>query len=794
MSLWTRSTNWILNRPKTILLSITLVTVFLGYHATTVETDHRAGHFLATDSDVVQNFNKFNDVFGANQSLLYVIFVDQTATDLDFLLRLNELGASIDTLEGVENVLSLANAPFLERQGDSLLTSDLFNASLPPDQLRDRILDQPLLRGLLISADGQQAAMVVDIEDEFNNSAERVGLVVHVEEMATEMFGNVALAGIPYLRTQYAERVTAEAPFFTFAALLISLGLLFLTFRARRAVTLPVVIVTLGITWTVGLIALFNHRMNIVTSILPALLVIIGMANAIHLTTKFYDRYRLLGRRRAAVIETMNVVGLATFLTSLTTAVGFAALMLSGSRLLSVFGLYAAMGIMLLYAVSITIIPLVFSRLQPPARHGQAIATHASLTKLFDAIATWTRKYSIPIIIGAVVLLAVSVIGSSRISSDIFVFSDFYEDDPLVRDLRIYEEGFGGILPLEVVIESHTDGKLRSIAEIRKLAMLQDRITSLDDVDRTLSAADLVKWTTQAYFGGNPRAYRLPTGYELPFVQNAASNLTDIADASRTNGLPRFMDSTSTTARIFAGVHDVGTAHMNALHDSVLVETRKLFPEDRYTTYVTGTAIKATRSGENLVFNLAISLGVALLIISLIMGALFRSLRLTLISLAPNILPLLIVGGTMGLTGIVLKPSTALIFPLAFGIAVDDTIHFLAKYRMVRSAGLAKNIAIRTTLRETGKAILFTSLVLMCGFLVFTFSSFGGTVNLGALTALTLTMALLSNLILLPALLYRFGPIDEVMKRKKPGRNGMIGAQTTPKNPSQSADSAETNL
>ncbi|NND72625.1 MAG: MMPL family transporter [Rhodothermales bacterium] len=767
MPLWTRSTNWILDHPRVILVAIVAITIVLGYFSTTVETDHRAGHFLATDSEVVQNFNKFNEEFGANQTILYIVFPDQDPTSRAFLSKMDSVTSLVGTFDGVEHVLSLSNAPYPVRVGDSVVTKTMFDPLATEELNRQTIRDQTFLRGLLLSNDGSDGAMIVDIEESFNESPERVELVNRIESLTGSVFGNVALAGIPYLRTQYAQRVTAEAPFFTVAALLVSLGLLFITFRARRAVTLPTIIVALGITWTVGLIALFNHKMNIVTSVLPALLVIIGMANAIHLTTKFFDRYRLLGRRREAIIQTMNIVGLATFLTSVTTAVGFAALMLSGSQLLSVFGQYAAMGIMLLYAISITIIPLVFSRLKPPSHKDQRLATHQGLTRLFDFLALWTRRFSKTIIFGSVCILALSILGVSRISSDIFVFADFYDDDPLVRNLDIYESGFGGILPMEIIIESKTEGKFRSINEIRKLSRLQETIVRHDAIGRTLSAADLVKWTTQAYFGGNPRAYRMPTSYELPFIQDAVSGLTGNTTGGSLSSLPRMFDSTLTSARVFAGVYDIGTSNMNALLDSVLVETHKVFPEDRYAAYITGTAIKATRSGENLVINLAISLSVALVIISLIMGFLFRSVRLTLISLAPNVLPLLIVGGTMGFTGIVLKPSTALIFPLAFGIAVDDTIHFLAKYRIVRSAGLAKNVAIRTTLRETGKAILFTSLVLMCGFLVFTFSSFGGTVNLGALTALTLTMALIANLILLPALLYRYGPADDVTRWQK---------------------------
>lgn len=758
MLTWSRLTRWIIDHPRFLIIGIATITVYLGFWATKVKTDHRAGHFLASDSDVVRNFERFADTFEESQTLLYVVFGSQDTFSSRFLDQTDSLTRYISKMTGVDRVLSLTNYPFLERVGDTLISKPLYEADLNSDSLRTLFQSQPLLRGLLLSNDGEGSAMVVDIDDEFNNTSDRVLLVRSIEEMVETAVGDVAMAGFPYLRSKYAERVTAEAPLFTFLSLGISLGLLFITFRARRAVTLPTLVVALGITWTIGFVALMDHRLNIVTSVLPALLVIIGMANSIHLITKFYDRYVELGDRHEALIQTMSIVGLATFLTSLTTAIGFLVLMLSGSQLLSVFGQYAALGIMVLYLLSITIIPLAFSILKPPA-HGASLATHAGMTSFFDAIGRFTEKHSGAIILVSLAVLGVGVVGASRISSDIYIFSDFYDDDPLRIDLSTFESAYGGVLPMEVVIESKKEGQFRTLGNARRLDRLQSKLAELDYVGNTISAADMLKAVNQSFYNGRQEAFRLPSSSEMSFIQSALGKLNSGESASMlASNLPSFVDSTFSITRVYLGVEDIGTTRMNALADTALAFAREIFSEERYSTYVTGTAVKATKSGENLVSNLAISLLVALVVISLLMAFLFKSGRLTLISLAPNILPLILVGGAMGFAGILLKQSTALIFPLAFGIAVDDTIHFLAKYRLVRQRGTTKNEAILITLRETGKAILFTSLVLMFGFLMFTLSSFGGTVNLGAFTALTLTVALLANLFLLPALLFRYGP------------------------------------
>ena len=761
MSLWSRLARRILDHPYPIVAFVAAATVFLGYWATQVQTDHKAGNFADSDSQAMQDFRQASAVFGKSETILYVVFSETDPYAPAFLQQLDTLTRRIAGYEGVESVLSLANVPSLARVGGRLVPRPLYRPGLDADTLRVLLEDQPFLRGLLLSDDGRTTLMMVRIEAGFNDTPARIVLVERIAAEAELLPGRTALAGFPYLRTQYARRVSAEAPLFTVLALLISLAFLFVTFRAWRAVVLPTVIVLLGITWTFGLIALFDHRVGIVTAVLPALLVIIGMATAIHMTTKFYDQFAIYGDRRRALERTIHTVGLATFLTCFTTAIGFAVLVLSGSRLLVAFGLFAAAGIMLLYVLSVTLIPFAYLRLRPPAPEKARLATHDRFAELFDHTATFTRRHSGAVLAAAALLTLAGIAGATRISSDIYVFSDFYEDDPLRRDLATFEEHFGGVLPMEVVIASDTPGRFRSLGAMRRIEALQQEVAAMPPVGATLSAVSLVKLANQAYFGGHPATYRLPSSYELPFLQNALRSLIGQTSGSQiTQNLPLFVDSTFTITRVFAGVEDLGTTRMNALADSVRARAEHYFPADGYTVMVTGTAVTSTRSGESLVRNLLLSLATALLLISGVMALLFRSARLTAISLLPNVIPLLVVGGAMGFAGIALKPSTALIFSLAFGIAVDDTIHFLAKYRLLRDDGLDREEAVRRTLSETGKAILFTSLVLMGGFLVFTLSGFGGTVNMGALTALTLGAALLANVFLLPALLYRFGPVE----------------------------------
>jgi len=749
----------ILDHRRSLLLLVTGVTLLLGYWAVQIQTDHTSGNFLARDSQVARDFQRAGEVFGQSQTILYLVFEEADPYAPAFLQALDSLTREMSGYEGVAHVLSLTNVPFLVREDKHLVAQPLYQAGLPPEVLRQRLDEQLFLHRLLLSADGSTALMMVRIDPVFNNTPERVVLVERIERAAARLPGQVAVAGFPYLRTQYARRIAREAPLFTLLALLISLTFLYLTFGAWRAVLLPAVIVGLGLVWTLGVMVLLGHRLTIVSSMLPALLIIIGMANVIHLCTKFLDQYHYRKDQRAALAETIRTVGLATLLTCLTTAIGFGVLTLSGSRLLSVFGEYAAVGIMLIFILSIILTPIAFVHYRPPQHGRTPLSTHIGLDRFFDRIARFTHRRTSLILAGAGLLLLGGCLGIARISSDIFIFSDFRENDPLRRNLAVFEEHFGGVVSMEVIIEAKQPGRFRSLGALQRIEQLQGDLLGLEPVGRSLALTDFVKLANQSYFGGNPGMYRLPSSYELPFLQTALKGFQAGHEAGAlTRNLPQLVDSTFSMTRVYLGVLDLGTERMNALADTVRAQAASLFPADRFDVFVTGNAIRLTRSGENLVQNLLVSLGVALVVISLLMALLFRSTRLMIISLLPNVIPLLAVGGTMGFAGILLKPSTALIFSVAFGIAVDSTIHFLAKYRLYRDEGLAREAAVQATLRATGKAILFTSLVLMGGFLVFTLSSFGGTVNMGGLTALTLGVAMAANLLLLPALLYRFGP------------------------------------
>ena len=304
-------------------------------------------------------------------------------------------------------------------------------------------------------------------------------------------------------------------------------------------------------------------------------------------------------------------------------------------------------------------------------------------------------------------------------------------------------------MPVEVVINTNQRNGVLKQATLKRMDRLDSYIEQTPELSRSASVINLVKYSKQAFYNGIPKYYQLPTSQESNFILNIARKSGENGDL-----LKSFVDTTGQIARMTTYMRDVDTERMEAIELGLLEEVDRIFPAERYDVYLTGKALLFLKGTKYLVRNLLMSLGLAIVLIALFMAYLFRSFRMIIISLIPNLLPLVITAGVMGFAGVPIKPSTILVFSIAFGISVDDTIHFLAKYRQELATHRWRiKQSVYASLRETGVSMFYTSIVLFFGFSVFIISSFGGTVALGALVSATLLFAMLANLILLPSLL-----------------------------------------
>jgi len=443
-------------------------------------------------------------------------------------------------------------------------------------------------------------------------------------------------------------------------------------------------------------------------------------------------------------------VGTATLMTNLTTAAGFATFIITNSELLKEFGIVASVSIMALFFLCLIIIPIYYSyQSVPREKHLEHLSRNYT-----QALMTWiekmVRQNKSHVYIVAVFLFVISLYGAFQIKTSGSLIEDMPQKTGFFKDILFFEKEFDGIMPLEITIDTKRKKGVMKLSTLEKMDELQKTIVEIPELSKPVSILNLVKYSKQAYYNGNPEFYDLPTSQEQSFILSYAKNT---AKNSKKDIMKSYVDSTGQVARVTTFMRDIGTGNMEKIENKLLTKINTIFPPDRYKVTMTGKAYVFEKGTKYLLDNLVTSLLFAIFLIALLMTFMFRSFIMVVVAIIPNLLPLIITGGLMGYFGIPLKPSTILVFSIAFGLSVDDTIHFLAQYRqeLVRNNWKIKR-SVFATLKEAGVSMFYTSVVLFAGFSVFMISDFGGTVALGGLVAITLVFGMLSNLILLPSL------------------------------------------
>ncbi|HZH70534.1 MAG TPA: efflux RND transporter permease subunit, partial [Flavobacteriaceae bacterium] len=570
-----------------------------------------------------------------------------------------------------------------------------------------------------------------------------------VEDFETTTGMKVHISGMPYIRTLNSQNIVDEIGLFVAVALLVTSILFFFFFRSFRATFITIATVIIGVMWCFGFLGLFGYEITILTALIPPLIIVIGVANCIFLINKYQQEIKSHGNQAKSLQRVITKIGNATLLTNVTTASGFATFILTQSKLLKEFGTIASISILSVFVLSLLIIPIIYSYMPIPKYKHLKHLNKKWVGRLVKWLENTVRNQRIAIYTTFVLLLCVSIVGIYNIRISGSMIEDMPQGADFFQDIRFFEKEFNGVMPLEILIDTKRKEGVMAAATLRRMDELQTVIEEIPEYSKPISIVELVKYAKQAYYNGNPEYYQLPSSQErnfiLPYVKNSISE---------TNLLESYVDSTGQFARITTFMMDTETERMERIEEDLTEEITKIFPEDRYEVSLTGKAVLFQKGTNYLVNNLIISLALAIFLISVFMAWMFRSFRMIVISLIPNLLPLLVTAGLMGFLGIPIKPSTILVFSIAFGISVDDTIHFLAKYRQELIASNWKiKRSVYAALKETGVSMFYTSIVLFFGFSVFMISSFGGTVALGGLVSATLLFAMLSNLLLLPSLL-----------------------------------------
>ncbi|MDQ3395701.1 MAG: MMPL family transporter, partial [Bacteroidota bacterium] len=612
-------------------------------------------------------------------------------------------------------------------------------------------------QGQLFNETTGATLMLVSIQKEILNSENRQILIADILA-AGEAFSDATgiklhYSGLPFIRSVLMRKVKQELNLFLCLSLVVTALILFFFFRSLQAVIFPLLVIGVMVVWSMGTLVLLDYKITILSGLIAPIIVVIGIPNCIYLLNKYHQEYSKHGNQIKALSRIIRKIGLVTLITNFTTAIGFLVLAFTDIIILQEFGIVAGINILGTFFVSIILVPAVFSYLPPPnnrqLKHLDFKVQDKALTSL--DLLVHRHKYNILLSFG--IISIISIIGIYKIESVSYMVDDIPEGSQVKQDLNFFEKNFNGVMPLEVIVDTGKKRGVMKIENLRKVNELEEFLSDNRYISKPLSMIGLVKASRQAFYNKNPRFYDIPNNQDKNFIFSYLQG-----QSVGNEFINSFVDSTRQIMRVSLKVADIGSNKMDSLvHQVIEPEISRIFAGSDIKVNITGTTLLFVKGNKFLIENLQMSLILAFVIISIIMAFLFQNIRMIILSLVPNIIPLLITGGIMGYFGIALKPSTALIFSIAFGISVDDSIHFLAKYRQeLFSNKFFVPVAVSNSIRETGPSMIYTSIVLFAGFVIFAGSEFGGTVALGILTSTTLLFAMITNLVLLPALLLIF--------------------------------------
>ena len=718
-------------------------------------------NLLPDDHVVNLEYNTFLDKFGEEGNLIIIGVKDSSLFTPEKFKAWNKLSQDILKYKEIDFTISIGDLLKLEKRKDTtafrlvpFIKDSIFTDKKLKSYQYELYNKLPFYNGLVYSPNKQSIRTAIYMDKSIINTSVRRDFIIDdlvpiINKFEKDTGIRVYTSGMPYIRTLNSQNIIDEIGLFVGAALLVTSLLFFFFFRSFRATIIAMFTVIIGVMWAFGVLGLLEYEITVLTALIPPLIIVIGIPNCIFLINKYQQEIKLHGNKAKSLQRVITKVGNATLMTNLTTASGFATFILTNSVLLKEFGVVASINIITIFLLSLFIIPIIYSYLPPPK---EKHLKHLGKNWIIQFV-NWTehmvKNHRIAIYIISVSVLCISIIGINNIGISGSIIEDMPKKTEFFKDIKFFEKEFEGIMPLEILIDTKRKKGVLSLASLKRMDKLQTYINEVPELSKPLSVVELVKFSKQAYYNNNPEYYQLPNSQERTFLLSYANSGTESS-----HFLENYVDSTGQFARITTFMKDTETERFDRIEEDLKSEIKKIFPKERYNVILTGKALVFQKGTKYLVNNLIVSLSLAIFLIALFMAWMFRSFKMILVSLIPNLLPLIITAGLMGFIGVPIKPSTILVFSIAFGISVDDTIHFLAKYRQELIANKWKiRKSVYAALRETGVSMLYTSIVLFFGFSVFAISSFGGTVALGILVSITLLFAMLSNLLLLPSLL-----------------------------------------
>jgi len=735
------------------LFAVILISIFLGYFIKDLRFNYVFEDFFPVDDPDLAYYQKFKQMFNNDNDYLLIGVINESGVfEKEFLTNLDSLTQTLNTVDNVTHVNSLTNVerPAITPLG--LFKIPLVHVNDPSRYSQDslRIFQNRLLVESLISDDSKATAIL--LKHDFLQSKEGADKLVNdVTSIVSKFsFDKVYIAGKTYAQGVFIEKMKVELAIFLSASILLVIGFLAFAYRSWWGVLVPLLVVMLATVWILGTMGLTGKTLDILMVLLPTIMFVVGMSDVVHIMTKYIEQLRLGFSKEEAIKTTFREVGLATFLTSLTTSIGFLTLLTASIAPIQEFGVYTALGVFMAFIVAFALLPSCLVFLKKPKVSEKVVnrsAWFGTLSKSFLLV----LKHGKLVIATNLILTAIAVFGVTQIVINTYLIEDLPQDAPLKQAFLFFDRNFGGSRPFEVTAEVKNGHDIFDPEVLKEIDNVESYLRNDFEAGNVVSPVTMIKGLNQAINGGVTSKYKLP---ETAKDWNKVNRYLKRADSRELSF--KLITSDKQTGRISMRVGDIGS-NLSLQRTEDLKEFIRTETDTSLVSFVvTGTSNLIDKNNEYLSRNMFQGLAIAFAVVALIAGVMFKSLRMILITLIPNIIPLLLVAGIMGLAGVTLKLSTSIIFTIAFGIAVDDTIHFISKLKIELSKGKPLLYALKRTYLSTGKAITVTSLILSGGFLTLLLSSFGGTFYTGLLISLTLIFALVIDLTLLPVLVLYF--------------------------------------
>jgi predicted RND superfamily exporter protein len=773
--MWQRLAKFVLKNRLILLILLFAVTAVMAFFASKIQLSYEFSKAIPTDNPKYQDYLSFKQKFGDDGNVLVIGVQSDQFFQLNNFKAFSKLNSELKKVPYVEDVLSAANAVDLLKDTASQKLDAI--PIFPKDPQTQAQIDSslkifyslPFYKSLLYNPATNAYLLVVRINKDILNSKGRTKVINDIIDRTNEYTASTKIqthiSGLPLIRTEVADRIAREMKWFIIGSLVLSALILLLMFRSVKTTLLSLLVVITGVIWSVGIMYLFGYKITLLTALIPPLIVVIGIPNCIYFLNKYHSTYRKTGNKEQSLIDMVSKMGVVTLFCNLTAAIGFAVFALTRSAILKEFGEVAGLSIMLIFVISFILLPGVLSFMKVPEKKQLKYLDVKIFTSFLLKVEHWVFNHKKIVYACTLVVVIFSVFGIFKLKTEGFIVDDLPKTDKIYTDLKFFENNFKGVMPLEIVIDTKRRYGLvgsRILPVLVKMDSLSSYIKKQDEMSRPLSISEGIKFVKQGFYEGDSLNYALPNSFDIAFIGDYLRPQNDSPKNNLSKLLESFIDTARESARMSINMADVGTDKLPVILNNLRKETDHLFDSSKYKITFTGSTITFLEGSTYIINGLKESLLWAFLFIALCMLYLFKSVRILVCSLIPNVIPLVVTAGIMGWAGVRLKPSTVLIFSVALGIAIDVTIRFLVNYKQelpFNNFDIKKTVS--ETINHTGLSILYTSLVLIAGFIIFCFSGFGGTQSLGWLTSVTLFTATLTNLILLPVLL-----LDTAKKKK----------------------------